>query len=336
MKGSTLLTAILILSSFGLTGFFVTENLRLEEESVSLQGMLGEANSEIEGLEETLSDMEKAKSDMEEQMEGLETELDAVYLEKAEMQFNLTSLKLQYSTLRSDLEGLNSSYTVETELGIGNSLTSFYDVLRYEVGLSGYKSTYHPEREIVKFAANLALHDLGVNSWPTIEKNYYKDVGAHSYEQAKEQMRKALEYTGVQEPDSDVERVRKILEFVNERVEYEYETDDVCRAPVETLSLGSGDCDDYSTLAAALFEASGIESAVGFFENSEGSGHVMVLLRMEDLGAYDLYYFSDLTAYGLSPGKWIEIEPQRPIEHQGDEDWMSQWDIKAAAEVPFK
>jgi hypothetical protein len=51
------------------------------------------------------------------------------------------------------------------------------------------------------------------------------------------------------------------LDFIYTHISYEEEIDDVFLAPVETLGFKSGDCDDFSILAAAFFEEAGIDAA---------------------------------------------------------------------------
>ena len=72
--------------------------------------------------------------------------------------------------------------------------------------------------------------------------------------------------------------------------------------PSETLAFRSGDCTSFSILAASMFEAVGIKSAIGFFRNNRGEYHAMVLVHLNDLGSYNYYYYyynNDLTSYGL-------------------------------------
>lgn len=105
-------------------------------------------------------------------------------------------------------------------------------------------------------------------------------------------------------------------------------------APVETLSFKSGDCDDFSILAATLFECENIESAIGFFRNDDGDYHAMVLVRLDNLAGYSgFYYYDDLTHRDLSEGRWIKIEPQSPIESQGESTWMAQWVLDVVADI---
>ncbi|MEE8168765.1 MAG: transglutaminase-like domain-containing protein [Candidatus Hydrothermarchaeales archaeon] len=142
-----------------------------------------------------------------------------------------------------------------------------------------------------------------------------------------------LGFAGVQDSSSEVSKLKKILGWLNANVHYESDLNNIFRAPVETLSLKSGDCDDYSILTGALFERAGVESAVGFFKASgEAEGHAMVLVRLDDLGGYPNRYYSDLTHRGLSSGKWIKIEPQRTIDRQSG-DYIKKWNLVSASEI---
>lgn len=133
----------------------------------------------------------------------------------------------------------------------------------------------------------------------------------------------------------------KILDFLVDHMTYNNEVENVFRAPVEALSIRSGDCDDYTALAAALFEAVGIDSAIGYFKSTKtpGSAHHMVLVRLDELNVTDPYYdhvyffYDDLTGRGLRSGRWIKIEPQRWIDYQGDAEWMDEWELYTAVEV---
>jgi hypothetical protein len=220
---------------------------------------------------------------------------------------------------------------IHEELRIGNSLFSFYEKIRNEYG-----SSFTSKDDQCKFSAQLALHDLARLSWTSIEEEYEENVGEESPEQAYIQLSKAYNYCEIDQTDSNTEKIEKILDFVSWYVEYEPEIDDSQRAPVETLSLRSGDCDDFTILVSALFEIAEIECAIGSFENEAGEGHAMVLVHLDELEGYRYWRYEDLTSLGLLEGDWIKIEPQAPLDEQADEEWMSQWIIKMAVEVDYK
>ena len=139
---------------------------------------------------------------------------------------------------------------------------------------------------------------------------------------------------GIDPADTDTDKVEKVLDFVYGLVDYELEIDDSLRAPVETLSLKSGDCDDFSILVAALLEAVDIQTGIGFFESPD-SAHAMVLVQMDDLEGYRCWYYDDLTYYDFEPGRWLIIEPQLPIGYQDIDDTMEEYDIYMAVELDF-
>ncbi len=276
------------------------------------------------------------------QYENLSRNYVALYSKYEDLNGRYVTLQVNYQNLQSSFNSLTKSYNslqrdfkVEKALKIGNSLESYYDYLRQELGFIGVKhwpSTYTESYWQMKadFAAKLALHDLGLPYWPDLEKSYYETVGEHSYDTAKRKIDQVVALIDVKTYDTPTEKIKKTLAFVNQYFHYENDVNDIFLAPVETLTYGSGDCDDFSILVAALFEAEGIDSAIGFFTNENGEYHAMVLVCLEELTGFPYHYFSDLTNLGLKEGKWIVIEPQRTIDYQGD-GWIEQWALLAAA-----
>ncbi|MDM7999625.1 MAG: hypothetical protein QUS33_06400 [Dehalococcoidia bacterium] len=197
-------------------------------------------------------------------------------------------------------------------------------------GSSWWGDTSTPQDK-VNFAANLAKHGLGKVYWISYEDNYYGHANEHSYTTARKELDGVLSVIGIQVTDSSVQKIDRILDFMNTYIRYESDYNEQFLAPMETLGFLSGDCDDYAILAAALFEAVGIDSAVGFFKNG-GSGHAMTLVRLDDISPYGCWCYSDLTGYGLQAGTWLIIEPQATIENQMT-DWVYQCKIQVAAEV---
>lgn len=287
---------------------------------VSLQNQINALEIENTSLQSQMDTLEAENS-------GLETQVNSLQTEVGNLQTETNQLEDQLATLQKD-------YEIEKALRIGNSLESYYDYLREELGPTGTKWWWTYDQSIwqtqVDFAANLALHDLRLIYWPSIEEVYYEDVGEYSYDTAKKKIDDLVILIEIEINDTATERIGKVLEFINMRIHYESEVNDVFLAPVETLGFKSGDCDDFSILAAALFEVMGIDAAVGFFRNENYEYHAMVLVQLEDLAGYGCWRYSDLTDIGLETGNWIIIEPQATIDNQGD-DWIGQWSLLVAA-----
>ena len=254
-----------------------------------------------------------------------------IYTDYNELDKKYSSLETEYVNLEEKYNEIFQQIELYDELRIGNSLASYYEFIRSEIG-TNMKS----EKEECTFAVCLALHDLHRLYWRDIEEQFSEDVGGESYDLAWQVLSKAYDHCEINSRDSDVEKIRKILEFVNWFIDYEHEVDDSKRAPVETLSLRTGDCDDFTILVGALFERAGIESSIARFENEDDEGHYMVLVHLDNLGEYRCWYYEDLQKYDLMKGKWIKIEPQRKIEQQHDEEWMSQWNLKMAVEIDYE
>jgi transglutaminase-like putative cysteine protease len=204
----------------------------------------------------------------------------------------------------------------------------YYESIRAE------KAPLNPSYQAdADFYAELSEHDQGKIFWTDLDNEYYAHTSAHRYTQAELTLLSILYLSGADNATNNVDRMACILSYVDSKIHYQYDLVDRPFAPTETLSSGTGDCEDYSILVSALFELAGIPTAIATFTNSANEGHAMVLVHMSNLGNYNSYYYSDLTGYGLQTGKWILIEPQRAISQQHDPSWFLQWNIDAASET---
>ncbi|MCQ5374700.1 MAG: hypothetical protein NO515_06785 [Candidatus Methanomethylicia archaeon] len=285
------------------------------------------------------------------------TALNAAYIQ---LQSSQGTLSTQYSTLQTSYNILSQSYNQlqaaytqlqidydkESSLRIGTTLETYYDYVRANLLTLGFfplgeeRWYLFPDyyNSSVTFAASMAAHDAGNAYWSSMEEGsrYYEITGEHSYDTANNIMTKAMIYAGIKATDSYVDKIDKILNFVNSRVIYQSRLLDHMWFPTETLTFKSGDCTSFSILAACMFEKAGIKSAIGFFKH-ENESHAMVLVRLDNLGSYSYSYYPSLTSYGLSAGKWIVIEPQFKSlsKYSSNLDWVMQWGLVAACEVPY-
>ncbi|MDM8001073.1 MAG: transglutaminase-like domain-containing protein [Dehalococcoidia bacterium] len=235
------------------------------------------------------------------------------------------------AALQASYDNLSVEYQALQVLRIGHLLEDYYNEIRDDHSGFVWWLFNGTQQDSVTFAADLARHGLGETYWPSHEDDYYSDAKEHSYTTAREELDAVLGVIGIQATDSPTQKIDKILDFIQAHIHYESDLNDAFLAPMETLGFLSGDCDDYSILAAALFKAVGIDSAIGFFQ-SGSSGHAMTLVHLDSINPYGCWYYSDLTTYGLQPGRWLVIEPQTTIENQ-QTDSVHKWTIQAAAEV---
>jgi hypothetical protein len=323
-----------------------TQRNLLFENITALEDATSHLVTEKSILEENLSTVESEKSTLENQIVTFQETVDELQNEKSTLETSLESKKAslrsveqRFDNLQDDYYELELDYRLEKELRIGNSLESYYDNLRDGLGPTGSKYWWYTPSEGIwqpqaDFAANLALHDLWELYWPDYETEYVEAAGENSYETAWNTLSLIYEAFDISSYDTPDEKITKILSFLDEHIHYESEINDVFLAPVETLGFKSGDCDDYSILASALFEIAGVESAIGLFKNDDDDYHAMVLVHLDDLGDYGYWRYDDLTGLGLPEGQWIMIEPQSTISYQSDE-WISQWNILVAAQVEY-
>ena len=293
--------------------------------------------SQVTDAQSEIDDLQSQNTDLKDQISQQAREISSLQSQKTTLQNSLNNYMSSYQTLLDSHDDLETAFLLEQELRIGNSLESYYDVIREGLGPSGTKYWWHtPEtgywQQSVDFACSLAEHDIWRIYWPDYEPDYMEITGENSYETAWYKLQDILDIIEISDADGDVIKITKILNFLNANIHYESEINDVFLAPVETLGFKSGDCDDYSILAAAFFELLDIETAIGFFVNDDEEYHAMALVKLDDLESYGVWYFDDLTKYGIDEGKWIVIEPQMTIDMQDDE-WISQWSIFVAAEI---
>jgi hypothetical protein len=272
-------------------------------------------------------------NDLKDQLDTTKTELLKISSELQTSENELRNLRRSHTDLWSDYHSLEQELETWECLRVGNSMTDLYEHIRDDYQPTRARTLSKLRSQKVKFVKKLVNHDLGRDEWPTIEEEYRTSTGLHSYEVALSVLDEALSIAKVNPSFSNTRKIELILDFVVNHISYETEMDERNLAPVETLTLRSGDCDDYSALVAALFEMSGIDCAVASFENNEKIGHFMVLVQLDELYLDRYWYYDDLTDLGLSPGRWIMIEPQSLLEYQGDDEWMTQWKLMMAAEV---
>jgi len=287
---------------------------RLNNAYNTLQAEHGSLNADYTSVTDSYNDLQNDYDILEQYCNNLLEDYNSLYDD--------------YDFLLEDYSVLSEDYEAEITLRIGNSLESYYDVVREKFG------TWQSNTQMAQFAANLVSHSLGRIYWTSLENEFYQDVGEHSHDVAWAILNAALDLTGATTSQDPTERIAKILDLIDQYFHYEYDIEDVILAPAETLTFRSGDCDDFTMLAAALFEAVDIESAVAFFKHqdpgAEKKYHWMVLVHLDDLGEYGYWHYDDLTSMGLASGQWIIIEPQKTVDDQRS-DWVGQWDLLAAA-----
>lgn len=255
---------------------------------------------------------------------------DSLMVKLNHLENNLSLLKMSNAYLKESYDKLVLSRTLSETLKGCHLLWDYYDAVRISYMAGRLNVT------VIKFIADLAKHNLGRTYWPLLEDLYFKNAGEHSWTTAMRRLEAVYALIGIEPEDAPVERIRKILQFINDNVHYQVDYDDISLSPLETLIFGSGDCDDYAILAATLFEMAGIDAAVAcgtVAYTNKTIGHVMVLVHIDTLGPYGFHSYEDLTSMGLSSGKWILIEPQNTIDKQYDPDCFNRWRIQAAADV---
>lgn len=303
------------------------------------------AYNKIQALTLEKQQLEKSKTEAQAQAQR-----DAQAREQAELK---TELQRQEREL--ERQQIEKEREISEVLHIGNTLQAVYSNMRsgYDFSTKNwFTSPLGQRHKVVGFASFLASHDSGQTPI-TIPKEYgeiyHSKKGSYPWTDAKNKLEKVIELAGVNRyGDSDREKITKILSFINQHIEYQYDINNELRAPVETLGLRSGDCDDFSILTSALFELVNIPSAIELVKNDRGNAHAMVLIHSNE--QLPIYQYPDLSApnyltnyiipdgFGvglLSEKSWYIIEPQWTFEKQKDPS-IKEWKIVMISEVePF-
>ena len=275
-------------------------------------------------------------SEEDEEKERLEKENEDLTLQYKNLEGHHNQLGIDYHALQREFNELNKEWEFYNNINVGHFMGSCYEAIRDiydEQWDSFWWNIIGDDEDVITFAANLAEHDLGRIYWTNINEKYRAKTGENMNFDASQKLSLVINFLEIGIYDSDIEKIQKILAFVNDWVSYEPDLNEKFLSPIETLTFRSGDCDDFAILVSALFELVDLESGIVFVTNDDGDAHAMVILHREDLGPHGYYYFEDLTNHGLEEGRWILIEPQSIIENQHNEDWMEQWSGKYFCDI---
>jgi hypothetical protein len=291
----------------------------------------GLSSGENVSLKTQVEELESQVSTLKDEYNGLVDEYNTLLDEYNSLEDTYKSVRNEYQKIQLKYNNLEWRLKVLNALIIGHLLEDYYDELRSTITSSRWWQGQGMKVQ-VEFARDIAKHSLHRIYWPKLDEKYYDLAGEYSYETAYREFTEVYSLIPFPEDATEEEKIAAILEFITTFVHYESDYNNAFLAPEETLAFRSGDCDDFTILAAALFEQSGIDSAIGFFKSGY-EYHAMVLVHLEDLPSYSYWYYSDLTGRGLKSGRWIIIEPQCTIDNQHDPSWFEQWDLLEVAEV---
>ena len=300
----------------------------LEESLLSSQESYSSLYEVYTTISELYSSLQGTYEELNQQYISLQGEHSDLEVDYASLEASYSNLYTSYSNLLAGLDDLDDDLAYYKLVNLDSLAHDYYETLREK------KTPLYPSwQQNVNFMSYMSMHDRGAYHWSDLDSTYYSYHSTYRYSEARQTLISVLGYAGVTSSDTSVQKITKILAFVNDKVDYDYDMRERFFTPTETLSSGTGDCEDYSILVSSLFELAGIQSAVAGFTNSAGAGHAMVLVRLSSLGGYGHYYYDSLTGYGLSSGKWIMIEPQATIAYQQQSSWFEQWGLEAAAET---
>ena len=332
-KGFVILTVLLTIALLA-TGLW---GMGLKNSYDKISAEHSQLQNKYNNLNESDSQLNSEYDNLNSRYSSLVNSYNNLYNNYSDLNNQYQSLEAQYSLLQDNYNGLSSKYEKETTMRTGNLLETFYKAVREK---------YFPSDESKRagFAAELAGHSLGRNYWSDIDNNEFypqskESYGyyTHSYTEAKRELTAVYKLIGISSGDSQVTKINKILNFINVNIHGEDDVYECYHAPMETITLKSGDCDDYSILVGSLFEMAGIKTAIALNDpnKNNGHGHAFLVVQVKNTEGKLAYYYDDLTDKGLSSGKWYAIEPQVTLNNQHEvmSKNKNRYTVKYAAEI---
>lgn len=172
-------------------------------------------------------------------------------------------------------------------------------------------STYEKQAQL---AAQIAANAAGDAFWKKEEAKYSSKTGQNSYVVQADLLDALMNSAGINKSISDGEKLERILELL-QHIKYENDLNNDFRFPLETLKLKSGDCDDFSIIAAAMLKRLGIKTAIVLVSGTEGVHSWIAVQGNFELQKYKL---------AGSKEEWMVVEPQFPYTRQSPE-WFSKY-----------
>lgn len=94
----------------------------------------------------------------------------------------------------------------------------------------------------------------------------------------------------VQGVQRGMDEIHSIFQWVKDNIEFRGEYSETLQTPLVTLQLGAGDCDDHSTLLAAMFESLGFETRFNTISVAEDPqddfSHVFLEVKVRSTGEW--------------------------------------------------
>ncbi|MDP6294286.1 MAG: transglutaminase-like domain-containing protein, partial [Candidatus Woesearchaeota archaeon] len=205
---------------------------------------------------------------------------------------------------------------------LDSQLQEYFSIVRENNGKRAWWKQVGLYDKQAELAADMAKAAAGNLVWKREEGQFSQKTNQNSYVLQADRADSLLAYGNVK--GTEQEKLNAILRLL-QNIRYEEDLNDQFRFPLETLNLGSGDCDDFSILSATLLERANIPTAIVLVSNEDGTlAHAWIAVQ----GEFDLPV-ADINL----PGKWHLVEPQFTIAQQAQE-WFDQYPrTLAVAEV---
>lgn len=201
---------------------------------------------------------------------------------------------------------------------ISAGLKDHYKILRDEIFRNALKNSRHQN---MRFYISALLHDFGQRQWPMCERytgEYSSQCGTWVRDKLKDL---SLRLTAGK---SQYEAIKSVYAYIRQNIKSDKEQEEMPRFPYETLTYGSGDCEDKAMLAASLLKFAGYDVAfVLVFDFLSDFGHAFCIVRVDpDTFPGPLWKFDRYSEYGNS---WRILDPAYGTDFDQLPSWMNSY-----------
>ncbi|MGC8600911.1 MAG: hypothetical protein ACP5GO_00895 [Thermoprotei archaeon] len=98
-------------------------------------------------------------------------------------------------------------------------------------------------------------------------------------------------------------------------------------SPLQVLVAGKGNELEECELTAALLRLENVSVAIALISNTQNQNELTYVVLVQFSGLSNVYYYSNLSSYGIPGGPWGVIQPQLTLAKQDSASWMPVWSI---------
>lgn len=249
-----------------------------------------------------------------------------------------SSLASNYNQLNNNYHTLYNSYNLALAVKMPDGLDQHYEQIR----AAGYQNYIYKSPGWVTFYVSQVLHDLGNYSYYPQCSDYDSTFNVSCKNVTTAYAQNLLSY--IIQPGSNLSKIEQIYDWCCQNIHYCYDISDFPRFPIETISLGYGDCEDQAMALSFLLESAGYQTAIcqiydqnftsfGTMNYTGGFNHVFCLVKLTN------FEYNGTVIQLTNPhydGNWIMLDSTWDGPFNSDPAWLQHYRLaNGTLNIPF-